>query len=266
MCGKRHYCLTSIAGNPSKVAKSAAVSSPASSKGRQNRDRKEASIEAAENGLPPKKIVCVDFGTTHSGVAMVDSVNCGIGDVEVLRNWVDGARSNEFFQKVPSRIAYPSENPGLEKITFGYEVTSEMKSSTWMKLLLMVTFEKDDFSNPHVGGKAGHGMLELPPGKTAQDVIVDYLRCVYDHLMDHISEETSALMMKDRPIEFWLPTPPCWNDAENARMLESAKRAGFGSRPLDKVCMMGEAEAVLNANVSTSVDRNEGIYEVCCLH
>lgn len=89
--------------------------------------------------MQPKTISSIDFGTTYSGVGTVGSVNCGISDVEVLRNWPDGTRLNaNYLEKVPSRIAYPEENPGLEKITFGYEGTSTMKSYTWMKLLLRI--------------------------------------------------------------------------------------------------------------------------------
>lgn len=200
------------------------------------------------------------MGTTYSGVAIVGSVNCGIADIEVLRNWVDGARRNEYFEKVPSRIAYPEENPGLEHITFGYEVTAAMKSYTWMKLLL--SGSKDEFSDLRLESKAAHGMLELPSGKTAKDVVTNYLKCLYKHIMDYLTEVTPQILLAERPIEFWLTTPACWDNEANALTRECAMGAGFGTRAKDKLCMMSEPEAAILANLSTSIDRCEGIYKV----
>jgi molecular chaperone DnaK (HSP70) len=221
-------------------------------------DKKEAAAKEVKQQSQSKIICSIDFGTTYSGVAIVGSVNCGISDIEVLRNWKNGL----YLEQVPSRIAYPEENPGLDKITFGYEVTSTMKSYTWMKLLLG-SVEMDDFTETKFGTKAAHGMLELPPGKTAEDVVCDYLKCLYEHIMDHLSEESPGQMLEERPIEFWLTTPACWDDQTNSLTRKCALAAGFGSRLDDNLCMMREPDAALVANVSSSVDKHEGVYKVC---
>lgn len=220
-------------------------------------DKKRVSTEAVKQQTQPKTICGVDFGTTYSGVAIVGSVNCGVGEIEVLRNWKNGS----YVEQVPSRIAYPEENPGLERIAFGYEVDSSMKSYTWMKLLLG-RVEMDDFAETKFGTKAAHGMLELPSGKTAEDVVSDYLKCLYQHIMDHLAEESPGVLLEERPIEFWLTTPACWDDETNTLTRKCALVAGFGSRPKDSLCMMREPDAALVANVSSSVDKYEGAYKV----
>lgn len=165
---------------------------------------------------------------------------------------------------MPSRIAYPEDNPDIEKITFGYEVTTRMKSYTWMKLLLTGNADKDTLTEPHIRHKAGHGMLELPAGKTAQNVVIDYMRCLYDHIIDHLAEVTPTPMLEERSIEFWLTTPACWDNEANDITRRCAKKAGFGSRAVDELYMMSEPEAALLANLSTSIDKHEGIYHVRC--
>lgn len=191
-------------------------------------------------------------------------MNCGIGQIQVIHDWPDGARRNEHLEKVPSRIAYPEDNPGLEEITFGYEVTPAMKSYTWIKLLLVGDMAEETFNDAQPGGKARHGMLELPRGKTAQVVITDILRCLYKHTMDSLGEVTPGHMLTGRAFDFWLTTPACWDNEANQIMLECAKKAGFGAQAKDTAFIMSEPEAALLANLSTSIDRDEGIYKVCC--
>ncbi len=196
---------------------------------------------------------------TWKGVAVVGSVNSAIRDIEVLDNWVGGVPHCE---KLPSRIAYAEDNPGLEKATIGYEVKANMKSYTWMKLLFAGNVVKDNSTVSRLGDNARHGMLELPHGKTAQEVVTDYLRCLYERIMEHLTEETPGELLAARPIEFWLTTPACWDDRTNNSARNCALKAGFGARAIDETYIMSEPEAALLCNLSMSIDRHEGIYKV----
>jgi hypothetical protein len=188
-------------------------------------------------------------------------VNSTINDIKVLHDWTNGFRRNDYHEMLPTRIAYPEENPDLEKITIGYEVTAGMKSYTWMKLLLASNVGRDKITDSSVEDKARHGMLELPRGKTARDVVIDYLRCLYEHIMGHLAEERPGELMSE--IDFWFTTPACWDNKANSLMLECALDAGFGARANDKSYIMSEPEAALLASLSTSIDKHEGIYKVC---
>ncbi len=177
----------------------------------------------------------------------------------MLDNWVDGVPHCE---KLPSRIAYAEDNPGLEKDTIGYEVKADMKSYTWMKLLLPGNAENDNTRVARLAENARHGMLELPCGKTAQDVVTDFLKCLYERAMENLNEETPGKMLAARPIEFWLTTPALWDDRTNNLARNCALKAGFGARPIDEVYIMSEPEAALLCNLSMSIDKHEGIYKV----
>lgn len=177
----------------------------------------------------------------------------------MLDNWVGGVPHCE---KLPSRIAYPEENPGLKKVTIGYEVNSSMKSYAWMKLLFAGNVVKDNYMVSHLRENIRHGILELPYGKTAQDVVTDYLRCLYERIMEHLTEETPGEMLAARPIEFWLTTPACWDDRTKNLARKCARKAGFGARTMDEAYIMSEPEAALLCNLSMSIDKHEGIYTV----
>jgi len=75
------------------------------------------------------------------GVSFVSSMDSGTRDIEVIVDWGSGARKNEALRKVPTRIAYKSENPGLKTdVVIGYQVEPGMVSYTWFKVSSSVVF------------------------------------------------------------------------------------------------------------------------------
>ncbi len=86
-----------------------------------------------------KLYVGVDFGTTHSGkvskyllgidaelpgVAFVYSMASDARNIQVITDW----GKHETSQKIPTRIAYAFENPGLDEDKIGFDVEPGMKS------------------------------------------------------------------------------------------------------------------------------------------
>jgi hypothetical protein len=110
-----------------------------------------------------------------------------------------------------------------------------------MKLLLAGNVGRDKITNSSVEDKARHRMLELPRGKTARDVVTDYLRCLYEHIMGYLVEERPGELMSE--IDFWFTTTACWDNKANSLMLEYALDAGFGARANGKSYIMSEPEA-----------------------
>lgn len=53
------------------------------------------------------------------------SLKCDAHDVEVIKNWPGGIRNNEQLEKVPSRIAFASENEEMDEDRWGYDVPQE---------------------------------------------------------------------------------------------------------------------------------------------
>jgi molecular chaperone DnaK (HSP70) len=208
-----------------------------------------------------KILVGIDWGTTHSGVAFVSSINCDARDVQVICDWAGGARKNEQLEKVPSKIAYAWENEGLHEDKWGYEVEPWMKSYTWTKLLLDENAAETEFDNPNLNGEMGKGLMELPLNKTAQSVAADYLRCLYDHVVGKLEKTFSKAMLKETPIHFYFTVPASWEDEANNATREAAKAAGFDSRIGDELFMISEPEAAAMAILSSSIEKNPGLYK-----
>lgn len=105
-------------------------------------------------------------------------------------------------------------------------------------------------------------MLELLPAKTAEDVVIDYLTCFYEHIMNYLAEETPGPTLEERPIEFWLTTPASWDGETNTKTNRCATLANIGTRVNDNLHITREPDSALLANISNSIHEHEGVYKV----
>jgi molecular chaperone DnaK (HSP70) len=209
-----------------------------------------------------KVVVGVDFGTTYSGVAMVWAVSADSRDIEVIAEWPGRMRKNEHLEKVPSKIAYASENEGLEENAWGYEVEPGMLSYSWIKLLLDENANSSEYDSPHLQDKIGNGLMKVPAGKTGEEVAADYLRCLYKHLIARLEKVNGAAIMQETPICFWFTHPATWTDEAIYRTEQAAKAAGFCSRRGDELSLMTEPEAAALAILERDIDKEKGLYKV----
>ncbi|KAH8665032.1 hypothetical protein BGZ60DRAFT_432284 [Tricladium varicosporioides] len=197
------------------------------------------SNKAYENRL--KIIVGLDYGTTNSGISYVTSDQTSADKIEVIRQWPNGPGT---IGKVPSVIAYQSENSdeGLTEDQWGFSANG-MKSYLWTKLLL----GKDSrSSNATQDSKLKdlyrNGFCTLPPGKTAKDVVTDYLSGLYKYLIERLQRHDETTF-RITPMEFWVTVPAMWTDAAKTATIEAAQAAGFGSRLMDSIHIITEPEA-----------------------
>lgn len=168
--------------------------------------------------------------------------------------------------KTPSKIAYRSDNPedlddtklGKNTEIWGFQVKPGMESYSWMKLLLddhVKATKFDDASLSNAFGKlsvtSGHGIMQLPFGKTATEVCADYLKCIYEFTMEELKRIWGPAVIKITPIEFWLTVPATWSDQAKKATKTAALLAGFGSRKKDEIFMITEPEAAAIATLSS---------------
>ncbi|KAK7535588.1 hypothetical protein IWX49DRAFT_602368 [Phyllosticta citricarpa] len=187
-----------------------------------------------------KIIVGLDYGTTFSGVSYVTSNEHSIDNIEVITQWPG---TSDTTSKVPSRIAYASENRNLSADTWGFAVTASMESYSWTKLLLDRSATLTDFDDPGLRNLMGTGMLRLPAEKSAKDVCQDYLTCLYHYTAETLSKKYSPEIYNITPVECWITVPAIWSDAAKDATRAAAVTAGFGSRPSDSVNIITEPEA-----------------------
>src|ERR1700761_4556034 len=126
------------------------------------------------------------------GVAFVHQNATDLNQIKSFTDWPGVSReNNEHCEKTPSIYAYASENPNqeFEGDAWGYEVEAGSKSYSWTKLLLDAKALPSADDDPNLPAAMKSGILALPPGKTAVDVVADYLRKVHNHIMEAIQEK-----------------------------------------------------------------------------
>ena len=167
-------------------------------------------------------------------------------DITLISTWPGPTRDAETVLKTPSRIAYSTDNPRVGSTRWGYQVEPGMTAYSWTKLLLDKGIRLTEFDDSALEDETRAGMLRLPDGKTAVDVVSDYLSKVYQHILASIAKRITDESLRITPLEFWFTIPAIWSDQAQHATRTAAQRAGFGStvdRPNDKFFMISEPEA-----------------------
>ncbi|RHZ47431.1 Hsp70 family protein [Aspergillus thermomutatus] len=189
-------------------------------------------------------IVGVDYGTTFTGVSYVSTRNgTDLSDIVIISSWPGPARDMDTVVKAPSRIAYTADNPSIRTRRWGYQVQPGMTAYSWTKLLLDQNIPLTKYDDATLEDASNSGILKLPEGKTATEVVADYLSEVYQHILKTIAKQITEETLSITPLEFWFTVPAIWSDQAQAATRRAAQTAGFGSRPCDNVFMISEPEA-----------------------
>ncbi|KAL4881112.1 hypothetical protein BJY04DRAFT_218627 [Aspergillus karnatakaensis] len=202
-----------------------------------------------------KIIVGVDYGTTYTGASYVSSKGKGLSDIVLISTWPGPSRETETVLKAPSRIAYTSDNPRVKKDKWGYEVDAGKVAYSWTKLLLDQSTPLTRFDDPALEAASQTGILKLPQGKSAVDVVADYLSHVYTHIIKTLEKNITEQALRATPLEFWFT------------VLEG-KPAG----PYDKLFLISEPEAATitalrkytTGNMGGSIKAGDGVLVCDC--
>ncbi|KAK4702478.1 hypothetical protein P7C70_g3743, partial [Phenoliferia sp. Uapishka_3] len=193
----------------------------------------QTQVAAAEVRVDPQHVggggigVGIDFGTTFSGVSYASEKHFG----EQTRMVLSWPGTDEHFRKIPTcliyRAAYPGEKDEYGQPVVGFTVASwglvakrsaagpnEYKCE-WFKLYL--TPDGQDAQNPSI---------VLPPGKTTQHVIVDFLKQLWRHASEQITQVTGSVsdLMGATVV---LTVPSSWTAAGCQVMRDAALKVGM---------------------------------------
>ncbi|KAL9113436.1 MAG: hypothetical protein Q9227_002477 [Pyrenula ochraceoflavens] len=194
-------------------------------------------------------VIAIDFGTTFTGVAY----SFGGADVQVIKDWAGG---NDIFEKVATRIAFHCENSDLDRDKFGYEVEPGTLQVAWFKLLLDKDTKQTEFDDGYL---QDFGRLRIPEDMTAKQVVVVFLRYIYEHVMAHLSKVLPPRVLEESPIQYWFTVPANWSLAASSKTREAALEAGFGNREGDNLELIREPEAASIAILAPKAD--QGLYQ-----
>ena len=174
-----------------------------------------------------------------------------MGDIEVVYQWPNGPT----MCKTPSTIAYPEENDeedNMEGVRWGSD-TKGLKACLWTKLLLGGDSRQQDLDDPALRElRREEGVLHIPDGREAKDVVTDYLRELCKWLEARLKVRDEVLFQIS-PLEIWVTVPAMWTDAAKVATREAVLAAGFGSRPSDSVNIITEPEAAALAVMTQRV-------------
>ncbi|ORY17909.1 hsp70-like protein [Clohesyomyces aquaticus] len=213
-----------------------------------------------------KLLVGLDYGTTYSGLCFVLSNAADFKDIKAWHKWPGGpSEHNEYLEKAPSRMAYASENSDLDQDAWGYEVDAGMTSYSWTKLLLDGSALKSEYDDPDLEKAAANGLMKLPQGKKAVDVVADYLKGM--HRMFQQGMKDVGILAEDEltlpmPMEFWLTVPATWTEEAKWATRSAAIRAGWASRPGDEVNIITEPEAAMHLALKDSLNSVSDLIKV----
>ena len=159
-------------------------------------------------------------------------------DIQIVNQW--GAQTME---KVPSKVAYASENPKLKEDAYGFAVKPGQISCSWWKLRLCEDFSSTEWDDETLRKATGQGsskLIHIPDGKTPEDVASDFLRYLYGRVLHVLKVQMGVNHLADTPILFNLTVPATWSAKARDVTRRAAIRAGFEDRDGDKVVLTGE--------------------------
>ncbi|KAJ5696743.1 hypothetical protein N7536_007155 [Penicillium majusculum] len=169
-------------------------------------------------------VIGIDFGTTYSGVAWATVEDFERDEINIISNWPEHAREEP---KAPTELLYEDE-----KVMWGYGIPHDGDPVRWFKLLLLRDedmTEEQRQSEPLLRARK----LMRETGKTATDLVADYLRLLWEHTMETIHRFRSKSVISALTFHVVITVPAIWKDYARKAMEEAAKKAGIlQARPI----------------------------------
>ncbi|KAH8164516.1 hypothetical protein CIB48_g3748 [Xylaria polymorpha] len=171
-------------------------------------------------------VVGIDFGTTYSGVSwLICKTGSPPGQPEVVSLWhtsTDNRRKNSASQKVPSKIHYDENG----EISWGFRILAGAETIEWFKLLLLnkADLQKHLQDSSHLH-EAKQSLLRL--GKTAVQLVGEYLKVLWNHVLEQIHNAKGQTIIDGMPFQVVLTVPAIWSDYARDRMREAVEIAGI---------------------------------------
>jgi molecular chaperone DnaK (HSP70) len=137
-----------------------------------------------------------------------------------------------------------------------------MKTYAWTKLLLDDQALTSEYDDPDLKKATGNGLMILPAGKTAKDVVTEYLRGMYAMFKDAVVEKIGEDKLEDLLVDFWLTVPATWTERAKLLTRAAAIDAGFASRPGDRLLLIPEPEAAAHLALKSSIHNVEDLIDV----
>ncbi|KAG1839323.1 actin-like ATPase domain-containing protein [Suillus subalutaceus] len=156
------------------------------------------------NSAAGRMSISIDFGTTFSGVAYASS-RIASGKIQQILHWPG---SFETFRKVPTCLLYDEHG---QVLAWGLEAknASSMPGTT-----------RCEWWGLYNGPKLSDSDTSFKPGKTAMDLIIDFLSCLWEYAKEQITRDIGAVADLNSA-DVLVTCPAAW-DAKGCDMMREA--------------------------------------------
>jgi hypothetical protein len=156
-----------------------------------------------------------------SGVAWATNEDFKAESINVITSWPGYGREEG---KAPTELFYEDG-----KVMWGYEIPVDAAPVSWFKLLLVKDADLDEELRSSEFLLRGRKMLR-ENGKTAIDLIADYLRALWAHVLDTIKKAHGESVVDALPFHVVITVPAIWKGYAREGMEKAAKSSGILDR------------------------------------
>lgn len=197
---------------------------------------------------------------SYSGASWATIADFENDEINLVTSWPDCGFEEG---KAPSELHYD----GHGRVSWGYSVPRSADPIRWFKLLLLE--DKDlgeDIRDSQFLSQAR--TLMRATNRTPTDLVADYLRGLWMHVLDTICRARSRSVIDALPFHVVITVPAIWKDYARARMREAAIKAGILNMRFAGVTTLAFAPEPEAAALSTLCQRGRDlrtgdVYVIC---
>lgn len=157
----------------------------------------------------------------YSGAAWATVEDFESDQINLITTWPDSGREEG---KIPTELFYEDG-----KTYWGYGIPADGDPVRWFKLLLLKEEDLDaNLRNSEILWR-GRKMLK-ENGKTAIDLIADYLRALWVHVIESINKSRGESVVDALVFRVVITVPAIWKGYARQGMERAAKMAGILDR------------------------------------
>lgn len=195
---------------------------------------------------PPDILVYLAHECRYSGAAWATIADFESDQIQLISSWPGTGREEG---KAPTELFYEDK-----RSMWGYTIPSDADPIRWFKLLLL---REEDLASELRDSEfllRGRKMLR-ESGKTAVDLIADYLRALWRHILDTIQKARGKAVVEGLTFHVVITVPAIWKDYARQGMEAAARKAGMlDTRPAGPTTLAfaPEPEAAALASICES--------------
>lgn len=210
-------------------------------------------------------LVAVDFGTTFSSVAWVNSSKPETQHQGIIQEWPDKAGRGLGFtrESVPSTLKYLKEGRS-QTLKWGYQIEDTEERHEWFKLDLDPRHGQDWGQSDLASRYPSTTALPTGQGKSTEELVTDYLKALQEHVSQVLQQKlTNAVLHRNR-VSYIITVPAVWSAMAQAKTRQCAEAAGMGRGESLYIISEPEAAAMYALDAMSPHDLEKGDTFVVC--